>query len=163
MSLHHPSVQHQGSALVFALLLLTILTVLAMAMHRAALAEAQIAGSIANQQQAFALAMQQIAAGLLLAQTQPENLPTSIAMPLSRISQGAAHADAVIESIGQDSHCSGLTAGERIHYQITSTAQANRGARSQLVQGFWLCRELCTPPCTAVMYAPHRSYWYMRQ
>lgn len=156
----------RGFSLVPTLLLLTVLSLLALAGHRAAIAEARISQSMAGYQQAFAIASLQLTTGLQLARDEPESLPTTTTpLVLEQISNPTAWANATLVHLTQDMHCPDLAPAhaERLHFEIRAHGYASRGAERELIQGFWICREVCSPPCTGIVTGPRISYWYAPQ
>ena len=153
----------RGAALPATLLLIAAASLTALSALRSAATEARLIGSLSAASSAFALAEQGVAAGLQLAQANPALLPdsTPLLLPAQTIT-GLGSVTALIQPGTRDNYCPGLAPlpAVRSHFEIRATATADLGARTTHVQGFYVCREVCTgADCIAVELAPVRSYW----
>jgi hypothetical protein len=162
-----PAREISGAALPATLLLIAAASMTALSALRAAATEARLIGSLHATSSAFALAEQGIAAGLQFAQANPALLPdsTPLALPVHVIT-GTGSVTTLIQPGVRDNHCPALAPlpAVRSHFEIRATGAADPGARTTHVQGFYVCREICTAAdCIAVELAPVRSYWQQRQ
>jgi len=135
---------------------------LAISALRSATAEARLGASVLASSQAFSHAQRGVMAALHYAGTQPENLSLDnpVVIPISQPVSAGHSIDIEIVAGGSDAHCPVFTNGERQHYEIYSTGVAGTGAVRTHVQGFYICRELCTgDSCIATESSPVPSYW----
>jgi len=157
----------RGAALPATLLLVAAASLTALSALRSAATEARLIGSLHAASSAFALAEQGITAGLQFAQANPALLPdsTPLALPVQVIT-GTGSVTTLIQPGTRDNHCPALAPlpAVRSHFEIRATGTADPGPRTTHVQGFYVCREICTgTDCIAVELAPVRSYWQQRQ
>jgi hypothetical protein len=156
----------RGATLPVALLLLIAATLSALAALRSAASETQLTGTLFAAHRAFALAERGIAAGLDTARTDPARLPTAAPLVLPSLDiAGMGRVDIVIQPGQVDDLCPALAPlpAERWHYEIRATASDIGSIRTTHVQGFYICRELCTTAdCVAAELRPVRSYWHAR-
>jgi len=157
----------RGAALPATLLLIAAASLTAFAALRSAATEARLAGTLRSAATAFALAEQGIATGLEIARTDPALLPDSnlLTLPTQAIA-GMGSVSAFIQPGTRDNHCPALAPlpAVRQHFEITATGTADIGVRTTHVQGFYVCREICTTAdCIALELPPIRSYWQQRQ
>ncbi|MCP4091007.1 MAG: hypothetical protein GY746_14635 [Gammaproteobacteria bacterium] len=154
--------QHQGSTLPICLILTGILNILAINALRSATTEARLGISAQDFSRAFHLAERGVVTALAFARTQPENLPLSlpVTIPITQPTLPDHSIDITIKATGNDGHCPLFTVGERQHYEIYATGIAGMGATRTHIQGFYICRELCTGEnCINAEAAPIPSYW----
>lgn len=153
---------YKGSTLPICLILTGIMALLAISALRSATAEARLSISVQNFSQAFYLAERGVATALGFANAQPENLSLSlpVTVPISQPALPDHSIDVEIEAAGNDSHCPMFTNGQRQHYEIYSTGIAGMGAIRTHIQGFYICRELCTgESCIGTELPPVPGYW----
>lgn len=155
-----------GAALPATLLLIAAASLTALSALRSAATEARLIGSLRAGSAAFALAEQGIAAGLQLAQANPALLPdsTPLILPAQTVA-GMGSVAVFIQPGTRDNHCPALAPlpAVRAHFEIRATGTVDPGARTTHIQGFYVCREICSGAgCIAVELAPVRSYWQQR-
>jgi hypothetical protein len=156
-----PGTQH-GSALAICLMLVAILGILAISALRSATAEARLGTSVMAASQAFSLAQNGVVTALAYAQTHPENLSVNnpVIVPISQPTTPDHSISTEIVASGSDAQCPMFSHGERQHYEIYSTGVAGPAATRTHVQGFYICRELCTgADCLAAETPVILSYW----
>jgi hypothetical protein len=157
----------RGAALPATLMLIAAASLTALSALRSAATEARLIGSLRAASSAFNLAEQGIAAGLQLAHANTALLPDSapLTLPVHTIA-GVGSVTTLIQPGTHDNHCPTLAPlpAVRSHFEIRATGTADPGARTTHVQGFYVCREICTgADCIAVELPPVRSYWQQRQ
>lgn len=155
----------QGFALTVALFVLALATLLGLQTYRTAVAEARLIRTLLAQQTAADLAQAGTARGLAVVGQNMARLPapgTSSTLPTLNVPAGRT--DTTVAMLGSDTSCPALASGNviREHYELRATAVISgtaQAAATTHAQGFYVCRELCAAPCTAVTVAPVRTYW----
>ena len=150
-------VQQQGATLVFTLLLLTALTLASVSTLRNIATGLQLSNSMRSAHGAFALGDAAVADALRWADAHPDRLPVNAAHTLPDAPTTTGRATVTVRHLGTTA-CSAPYPGERDNYEIRVIATAGRGARSDILQAFYICRERCaTGPCAES--GPQPSGW----
>lgn len=156
----------RGATLPATLLLIAAATLTALAAVHSAASETRLTGTVLSASTAFALAELGIAAGMQTALTDPARLPDSGTLTLpSQTITGMGNVSVSIQPGASDNYCPALAPlpATRRHFEIRATGSADHSVRTTHVQGFYVCRELCTSAdCVALELLPVRSYWQER-
>jgi hypothetical protein len=152
-----------GSVLPLVLGLMTVLTAVAVSAARTSVANTRLLTSVDAAQATFRTASLATNAALQAVRDDPALLPGSgvAALPEFRHSGGTAQRELHYRTTAVNCPALDPIASERIDYEIRVTARGARGARSHHRQGFYVCRETCTPPCVGVETAPLPTHWYV--
>jgi type II secretory pathway pseudopilin PulG len=156
--------QQHGSVLVVALILLGILSLLASSALRTAIAETRLINALLVAGSTFELAELGIASGLRLAVQAPAELPVTEPIVLPPLQADVfGRVETSVMPTGVDNLCPELAPldAERLHYEIHATAVTDNPVNGTHVQGFYICRELCTAACIGAESMPVKSYWTM--
>ncbi len=159
---HNRSDMQTGSVLALMLLLLVLMTATAVAVTRTATANTRLVASVQAGSVAFALAAAATRRAMQTVQADPTLLPGSGHVDLDAVHGPTGSARTRIRLLGTRPGCAALGAlpAERSDYEIQVTATGTRGALSHHRQGFYVCREICTPPCTGMETPAQPTYWY---
>jgi hypothetical protein len=155
--------QH-GGVLPLAMLVLSVMALLTLQTVRTTLTQAGLTRSLLGAAAAAGAARANSAAALAAVTASPALLPPAMAgarrdMSAAFAAGGTARAELVFA--GSDSVCPRLPGVPvtRHHYEIISSATTAKGATQTEYQGFYVCREVCPPPCIGAVTPPVASYW----
>ena len=157
--------RQQGSAAVIAIALLGILSMLASSALQTALAETRLINSLLVAGSTFELAELGIASGLQLATNSPGQLPDTEPLTLPPLQADVfGRLETTIVATDTDNLCPQMSPlpAERLHFEIRATAAVENPVNGTHVQGFYICRELCTNNCIGAESLPVKSYWTIR-
>jgi len=153
-----------GGVLPLALIVLSIMSLLSLQMLRTALSEAGLVRALQSAALAAGVARRNSRAALAAITADPALLPPATvssrrSMPAARDPGGNARTEVVfLDSDGVCPRLPGRTV-TRDHYEIISSTTTPQGAAHTEHQGFYVCREICSAPCTGTVTPPVASYW----
>jgi hypothetical protein len=152
----------RGSTIAIILMLLGILSLLATNALRTAIAETRLIDTLLVAGSTFQLAELGIASGLQFAIDNPAELPVTDALTLPPLQVDVfGRVQTSLVAVGTDNLCPELepVPAQRLHFEIRATAVVDNPVNGTHVQGFYICRELCTEACIGAEILPVKSYW----